>query len=782
MPRQKPYHKHLRTITTTGFAKTKPCHKHLQTITTTGLAKTKTLPQAAANYHHHGFCQDKNLTTSTCEPSPPRVLPSQKPYHKHLRTITTTGSAKTRTLPQAPANYHHHRFCQDKNLTTSTCELSPPRVLPRQKPYHKHLRTSTTTGFAKTQTLPQAPANYHHHGFAKTKTLSQAPENNHHHGFCQDKKLSTSTCELSPRRVLPRQKTYHKHRRTITTTGFAKTNTLPQAPANYHHHGLCQDKNLTTSTGELSPPQVLPSTCELSPPRVLPRQKTFNKHLRTITATGFAKTKTLPQAPANYHHHGFCQDKTLPQAPANCQHHGFCQDKKLTTSTCVLSPPRVLPRQKPYHKHLRTVITTGFAKTKTLPQAPANYHHHGLCKDKKLTTSTCELSPPRVLQRQKTYHKHLRTVTTTGFANLRTITNTVFAKTKRLTTTTCQLSPPRVFPRQKTYHKHLRTITTTGFAKTKIPYQNHLRAITTTGFAKTETLPQAPASYHRHGFCQDKNLATSTCELSPPRVLQRQKPDYKHLRTITITGFCQDKKTYHKHLRTITTTGFGKTKNLTTSTCELSPPRVLPRQKPYHKPLRTITTMCFINFRTITTMGFAKTKTLPQAPANHHHHGFCQDKKLATSTCDLSPPRVLPRPKTLPQAPASYHRHGFCQDQKPYHKHLRAITATGFAKTKPYHKHLRAITTTGFAKTKTLPQAPANYHHHEFCQDKNLTTSTCELSPPRVLPRQKPFHKHLRTITTTGSAKTKTLPQAPANYHGHGFCQDKNLTTSTCEL
>ena len=416
-------------------------------MTATGFAKTKTLPQAPANYHHHGFCQDKNLTTSTCELSPPRVLPRQKTNHKHLRTITTTGFAKTTTLPQAPANYHHHGFCQDKNLTTSTCELSPPRVLPRQKPYHKHLRTITTTGFAKTKTLPQAPTNYHHHG------------------FCQDKKLTTSTCELSPPRFLPRQKPYHKHMRTITatgfcqdkktyhkllrtitTTGFAKTKTLPQAPANYHHHGFFQDKNLTTSTCELSPPRVLPrqktlpkaptnynhhifwqdknlttSTCELSPPRVLPRQNPYHKHLRTITTTGFAKTETLPQAPANYHHHGFCQDKNLTQAPANCHHHGFCHDKNLTTSTCEQSPPRVLPRHKPYHKHLRTITTTGFAKTKNLPQAPANYHHHGLCQDKNIITSTCELSPPRVLPRQKPYHKHLRTITTTGFAKTKTL-------------------------------------------------------------------------------------------------------------------------------------------------------------------------------------------------------------------------------------------------------------------------------------------------------------------------------------------------------------------------
>ena len=581
-------------------------------------------------------------------------MPRQEPYHKHLRNITTTGFAKTQTLPQGPANYHHHGFCQDKNLTTSTCELSPARVLPRQKADHKHLRPITTTGFAKTKTLPQAPANYHHHGFCQDKTLPQAPANYHRHEICQDKNLTTSTCELSPPRVLPRQKPYHKHLRTITTTGFAKTKILPQAPANYHHHGFCQDKNLTTST------------CALSPPRVLPRQKPYHKHLRTITTTGFAKTKTLPQAPANYHHHGFCQDKNL------------------TTSTCELSPPRVLPRQKSYHKHLRTITTTGFAKTKTLPQAPANYHHHEFCQDKNLITSTCELSPPRVLPRQKPYHKHLRAITTAGFAKTKTLPQAPanyhhhgFCQDKNLTTSTCELSPPRNLPRQKPYHKHLRTITTTGFAKTK-------------------TLPQAPANYHHHGFCQDKNLTTSTCELSPPRVLPRQKP-------------------YHKHLRTITTTGFAKTKS-------------------YHKHLRTIT-----------TTGFAKTKTLPQAPANYHHHGFCQDKNLTTSTCELSPPRVLPRQK-------------------------------------PDHKHLRTITTTGFAKTKTFPQAPANYHHHGFCQDKNLTTSTCELSPPRVLPRQKSYHKHLRVITTTGSAKTKNLPQAPANYHHHGFRQDKNLFTSTCVL
>ena len=362
LPRQKPYHKHLRTITITGFA------------------TTKTLPQAPANYHHYRFCQDRNLTTSTCELSPPRVLPRQKPYHKHLRTITTTDFAKTKTLPQAPANYHHHGLCQDKNLTTSTCELSPPRVLPRQNPYHKHLRTITTTGFAKTKTLPQAPANYHRHG------------------FCQDKNLTRSTCKPSPPRALPRQKPCHKHLRTITATVFAKTKTLPQAPANYHHHGFCQDKNLTVST------------CELSPPRVLPRQKPYHKQLRTITTTGFAKTQTLPQAPANetaYHKHlrtitttVFAKTKSLTTIPTNYDSHGLCQDKNLTTSTCELAKTETLSQAPTNYQ-----TTTEFAKTKTLPQAPANYHHHEVCQDKNLTTSICELSPPRVLPRQRPYQK-----------------------------------------------------------------------------------------------------------------------------------------------------------------------------------------------------------------------------------------------------------------------------------------------------------------------------------------------------------------------------------------
>ena len=143
-----------------------------------------------------------------------------------------------------------------------------------------------------------------------------------------------------------------------------------------------------------------------------------------------------------------------------------------------------------------------------------------------------------------------------------------------------------------------------------------------------------------------------------------------------------------------------------------------------------------VSLRAITAT-FAKTKTLPQAPASHYSD-ICQDKNLTTSTCE-------PLPRHLPR-------------QKPYHKHLRAITAT-------------------FAKTKTLPQAPAS-HYGDICQDKNLTTSPWEPLPPH-LTRQNPYHKHMQAITAT-FAKTKTVPHAPAS-HYHDICQDKNLSTSTCE-
>ena len=159
------------------------------------------------------ICQDKNLTTGTFALSPAGVLSRQNPYHKHLRTITARRFAKTKTLPQAPTKYLHkvcelslHVICQ--NHTTSTCELSPPRVVPRQKPYHKHLQTITATRCIKT------------------------------------KSLTTGTYELSPPGALPRQQPYNKLLRTITAMRFAKTKTFLQSPANYYRRAFCQDKNL----------------------------------------------------------------------------------------------------------------------------------------------------------------------------------------------------------------------------------------------------------------------------------------------------------------------------------------------------------------------------------------------------------------------------------------------------------------------------------------------------------------------------------------------------------
>ena len=539
-----------------------------------------------------------------------------------------------------------------QSLTTSTCEPSPPQ-LPKQEPCRKLLLTITAA-------------------FAKTKTLPQASVSNHR-GICQDKNLTTSTREPSPRHW-PRQKPQDKHPRTITTafaktkhkhlraTAIAKTKALPQASAN-HHHGFCHDENLTTNT------------CEPS--------------------AAFAKTKTLPQAPAN-NHRGICQDKnltlkhlrtitaafakteTLTQASAN-HHRANCQDKNLTTSTREPSLWH-LSRQKPYHKHLRT-ITTAFAKRRTLPQAPAN-HHRGICQDKNLTTSTCEPSP-----RQLPTHK---------------------------ITTSIREPSPRHLPRRNPYHQHPQTITV-AFART-IPHQKHLRAITE-ATAKTTTLPQAPASHHRD-ICQDKNLTTSICEPSPRNCQDENLT--KHLRAITGAfakakllpqapasrhrGICQDKKPYHKHPQTITA-AFGKTKNLTTSIREPST-RHLPRQKSYHKHPRTI------------AVAFAKTKTLPQAPANHHH-GNCKDKNLTTSIREPAPRHLARR--------------------KPYHKHLRTITAAcsntrtrepspwRLPREEPYHKHLRAATAAfaAFAKTETLPQPPES-HHRGICQDKKLPRTITE--------------------------------------------------------
>ena len=191
---------------------------------------------------------------------------------------------------------------------------------------------------------------------------------NHQRCICQDKNLTTSNREPSPgnlkaiTRHLSRQKPHHNYLRTITEI-FAKQKTLPQELAN-HHRGICQHKNLTTSTCE-------PSSLHL------PTRKPCHKQPRAITAT-FAKTKTSPQASANHHR-------------------GICQDKNLTTSNREPSPghlPRQkpyhkrehLPRQKPYHKQPRT-MTGAFGKAKTLPQASMS-HHRGICQDKNLTTCT----------------------------------------------------------------------------------------------------------------------------------------------------------------------------------------------------------------------------------------------------------------------------------------------------------------------------------------------------------------------------------------------------------
>ena len=203
--------------------------------------------------------------------------------------------------------------------------------MPRPKPYHKHPRAIT----CQDKNFPQARAS-------------------HHRSNCQDKS------------------SHHKHPRTITTA-FVKTKTLPQAPSS-HHCGSCQTKALTTSTLEPSPQH-------------LSKQKPYRKHPRAITAA-VAKTKTMPQAPSS-HHRGIYQDRNLTTSTRQPSPQHL---SKLNDATSTLEPSlRHLPRQKPYHKHLRT-ITTAFAKTKTLPQAPAS-HHRNICQNKNPTTSTREPSP-----------------------------------------------------------------------------------------------------------------------------------------------------------------------------------------------------------------------------------------------------------------------------------------------------------------------------------------------------------------------------------------------------
>ena len=172
---------------------------------------------------HHDIRKDRNLITR----SPRRAF--------------TTAFAETKTLPQAPAEPSprhlprqnlarslHHGSCPDKNLTTST-------------------RGAFTTAFARTKTLPQVAAEPSPRHLQRQKPYNYKHPRSLHHGICQDKNLTTSS-------------------RGAFTTAFAKTTTLPQAPAepsprhlqrqkpyNYKHprslhHGICQDKNLTTSS------------------------------------------------------------------------------------------------------------------------------------------------------------------------------------------------------------------------------------------------------------------------------------------------------------------------------------------------------------------------------------------------------------------------------------------------------------------------------------------------------------------------------------------------------
>ena len=245
--------------------------------------------------------RNKILPIYAYELSPPHTSPRQKPFFKYLRTIIATGFFKIKKLSKISVNYHHQIFYQDKKLTTSIYELSSLRILPRQK------------------------------------------------------HLTTSIYELSPPHLLAKQKPYQKHLRTIAATHVAKIKDLPQAPTNYHHNAFCQNKKLTRKT------------YKLSPLRMLPRQKPCHKYLRIIHAKRFTKTKILPQAPTKYLRYVLCK-KSFIQAPANYRRHVICQDKILTPSTCELSPPRVLPRlprQKPSHKHLRTIAATQSAKTKT---------------------------------------------------------------------------------------------------------------------------------------------------------------------------------------------------------------------------------------------------------------------------------------------------------------------------------------------------------------------------------------------------------------------------------
>ena len=228
---------------------------------------------------------------------------------------------------------------------------------------------------------------------------------------------------------------------------------------------------------------------------------------------------------------------------------------------------------------------------------------------------------------------------------------------------------------------------------------------------------QKPSHKHPRSICQDKNLITSTRGLLP-----RQKPYHKHPWSLP-RGFCQDKN-FTTSTRGAFTTAFVKTKTLPQARVEASLRHL--RQIPYHKHPRSLH-HSFRQDKNLTTStrggfttAFTKTKTLPQAPA------------------EPSPPHLL-RQKSYHKCPRSRH-YGLLPRQKPYHKHPPSLPH-GFRQDKNLTTSTRGTFTTAFAKMKTFPQAPAE-------------------PSPRQLPRQKPYHKHPRSLH-------------------HGFCQDKNLTTST---
>ena len=161
------------------------------------------------------------------------------------------------------------------------------------------------------------------------------------------------------------------------------------------HHGICQDKNLTSST-----------------PRSLHRGICQDKNLTSrARTTAFAKTKPLPQAPAQPSPRHLPRQKPYQQSPQ----YGICQDKNLTPSTRAASPP-ICQDKKPYQqspppRHLprqnltsspRAAFTTAFVKTKTLPAEPAPRH----LPRQKPTRSTRGASTG-IVPRQRPYHQQI---------------------------------------------------------------------------------------------------------------------------------------------------------------------------------------------------------------------------------------------------------------------------------------------------------------------------------------------------------------------------------------